>query len=323
MHVKVPTSDFLDQGDTWIPGGMSVQCIKPIWLNQYKIMVPCGHCRMCKIARSREWATRINHELRRFPNSCYVTLTYNNDHFPTTGSLSKTTLQRFFKRLRWRLKERELKYYASGEYGGRQRYRHKGEVRYATERPHYHAIILGTGLADHKVQWDFRNNTYRCLSGPINDAWKWGFISIDEVTYQSARYVADYIWKAYNGKMVKKTYGDRLQPFQVQSQGLGKQWVLDNFDQLVEDLGFKTRGHDTGLPRYYTKVLSHWAEQLEFDLLIKERLTERSQEQRDKLMADMEKLGIAPADMHGEDLRRRRQKEINMSAKIRIKRGNT
>ena len=86
---------------------------------------------MCRIALSREWATRVLHESDYWDHSCFTTLTYNNEHLPKDGSLHKDELQKFFKRLRKYLGDRKMKYFACGEYGDE------------GHRPHYHAILFG------------------------------------------------------------------------------------------------------------------------------------------------------------------------------------
>ena len=94
-----------------------MQCTKPIILEPDKMAVPCGKCRGCRIARCREWATRLLHENAYHEDAIFITLTYDNDHLPADEAVSKNELQRFFKRLRKRLGDRLIRYYASGEYG--------------------------------------------------------------------------------------------------------------------------------------------------------------------------------------------------------------
>lgn len=201
------------------------------------IEVPCGNCLSCRLARSREWSVRILHEMTYHKKSCFATLTYSDECLPLDNSLSKDVLQKFFKRLRKEVDKKnvKLKYYACGEYGD------------AFGRPHYHAIIFGLGLQDRKT---------------IADAWGFGFVKLGTVTYQSARYVANYIQKKYNGRLADQTYGDKQIPFQLCSQGLGKSWALDNEENLRENLGTTIEGTEVGLPRYYRKVLGITSEDL-------------------------------------------------------------
>lgn len=201
-----------------------MQCTKPIWLKFDKMFVPCGKCRSCRISRSREWTVRMMHELDSHESAIFLTLTYDPEHMPEDEAIDKRSLQLCLKRIRKRLGERKIKYYASGEYG----------EQYG--RPHYHAIIYGLTPNDREI---------------IQESWPYGMIHIGTVTYDSARYVADYIQKDDRASK----YGDRQPPFALQSQGLGKQYALRNQVQLREDLGGTIFGRPTGLPRYYKKIL--------------------------------------------------------------------
>lgn len=188
---------------------------------------------MCRIARSREWATRVLHEADSHDGKyCFVTLTYSDIYCPPGGTLRKSALQRYFKRLRKSLEgtDRKIKYFACGEYGD------------TTSRPHYHAIIFGLGL----------NPQDQTL---IREKWPFGHVKIGTLTYDSARYVADYIFKKYDDIKHNITYGDREKPFHIVSQGLGLQYALENKDQIIQQMGVTVRGVPTGLPRYYRKKL--------------------------------------------------------------------
>lgn len=99
------------------------------------IAIPCGHCIGCRLDYSRSWADRMMLELDHTKKAIFITLTYNNDHVPFTAdentgefgvlSLDKTDLQKFFKRLRKRYSDKEIRFYAAGEYGSN------------TQRPQY------------------------------------------------------------------------------------------------------------------------------------------------------------------------------------------
>lgn len=91
------------------------------------------------------------------------------------------------------------------------------------------------------------------------DAWTLGGVSrVGTVTYDSARYVADYIGKGkdyLNGRQRQEVYGDREAPFKIMSQGLGKDYADSAKEQLAENLRVTVKGKDVGLPRYYVRRL--------------------------------------------------------------------
>lgn len=171
--------------------------------------MPCGRCRMCKVARAREWATRCLHELGEHPAASFVTLTYDDEHLPDDLSISKRELQLFFKRLRKDLAPEKIRYLACGEYGEH------------TSRPHYHAVIFGVSVDQHETNLLKPGRVeggFKILSGPLKEAWSLGFVSAGTVTYDSVRYLMDYLHKQYNNGFDRKVYGNRQRPFQLQSQ---------------------------------------------------------------------------------------------------------
>lgn len=145
--------------------------------------VPCGKCLPCRIARTREWSLRIIHELPYWEHATFVTFTYKPEFLPPGGTLEKKHLQDFFKRLRKSIAPRKIRYYASGEYGDK-----KG-------RPHYHAIIFGISLPE-------AQKTFPDL-WPMGRFFKKNF---GLVTYDSARYVAQYLDTKLYGDLAEEVY---------------------------------------------------------------------------------------------------------------------
>ena len=199
-----------------------MNCSRPIWIKRsdgLRREVPCGHCTMCRIQRAREWATRCIHEAVYTESSAFCTLTYDEESLPKDCSVSKDELQRFFKRLR-KLWPVPLRYYACGEYG---------EVR---GRPHYHAIIFGLPPCDcpdwpENERGKLQRTLCKCEGRrAVMKAWPFGGVSrLTLVCYDSARYTADYIGKAYNGDLATRYYGTRQVPFQIMSKGLGRGYI--------------------------------------------------------------------------------------------------
>ena len=103
------------------------------------ILVPCGHCELCKDKKARDWSFRaICETVTSTSIPLFLTLTYNNKHLPKCG-IFKEEIQLFLKRLRTRLDslgiEHNIRYCAVGEYGSK------------SKRPHYHMIL-----------WNFPDN---------------------------------------------------------------------------------------------------------------------------------------------------------------------
>lgn len=215
-----------------------MQCTSPVNLDG--ALFPCGNCISCRISRTREWAVRIMHEASYHENSVFITLTYDDKHLPDDVGLHKRDLQLFFKRFRKELEPRKIKYYACGEYGEQ------------TQRPHYHAIIFGVGILDKIFKY------LRTVGGKdyyTTDSWTLGYIFLGSVTYKSARYVAGYIQKKYNGKLAEEVYGGKQPPFQTQSNGIGKDYVRRHHDRLIDNNYITVDGIKNRVPRYYKRLL--------------------------------------------------------------------
>jgi len=207
----------------------------------------------CKIQRVREWTVRIIHEMRYFKYSVFATLTYNEENLPLNYSLDKKEFQKFMKRLRKALGEQKVKYFACGEYGEE------------SQRPHYHAIILGLRYDD-------------VTQKLIEENWKHGFVKLGTVTKDSIRYTVDYMHKKYNGELGKKLYesSGRECPFQLVSQGMGKRHALDSIEQYAENLYMTYNGKKMGLPRYYRKLYGITSDMLRSQAI--KRASERYEE---------------------------------------------
>lgn len=257
-------------------------CTRPVRLEKMDLTVPCGHCINCRIAHSREWAVRIIHEMENYEFSSFVTLTYKDESLPEGGSLVIRDLQLFFKRLRKSLDGRKIKYFACGEYGEKK------------DRPHYHAIILG-------LRMDEKNIVEKC--------WPNGLVHIGTVTYDSARYTADYVMKKYNGNKAKQEYGNKQGPFQLTSKGMGKDFALDNQEYIKNKKGITLYGQEVGIPRYYKKVLN----------LNADFLAEDAKERWKELNDQFGKLGENDDQVIKAYKASNRQKNINAKRKIQLR----
>jgi hypothetical protein len=134
------------------------------------------------------------HENQMHEESCFITLTYNEEHITHGGkgyTLYPRDLQLFLKRLRKKYGEK-IKFFACGEYGEK-----KG-------RPHYHAVLFGI---DFKDRFEIPNKGENPLYTSVLLQQLWsenkipiGDVSIGDVTFESASYVARYIMKKKLGK---------------------------------------------------------------------------------------------------------------------------
>lgn len=151
------------------------------------IKLPCGKCPGCKMESARQWTMRIMHEVKLHNQSCFLTLTYSNEHLPPVGTLVKRDLQLFLKRVRkWR-EVPGLRYFACGEYGD------------INKRPHYHAIFCNQDFPDKRKFSENTRGDPRFTSQILSELWPFGHSELGEVNFDSAGYVARYVLKKQTG----------------------------------------------------------------------------------------------------------------------------
>ena len=219
--------------------------------------LPCGQCIGCRLKYSQEWAVRLMHENQMHEQSCFITLTMNDEYLLTREnpfSLDKSEFQRFMKRVRKRF-GKEIRYFHCGEYGEE------------NHRPHYHAIIFGLDFED-KELFKVRDEVRLYASEKLAELWPYGFSTLGDVTYESAAYVARYVTKKFKGKDAEKHYirwdpltgeGIPIEPeYATMSRkpGIGKTW----FDKYKSDVFphdyVVIKKHKIRPPRFYDNQLS-------------------------------------------------------------------
>lgn len=222
-------------------------------LSGSKFKLPCGQCIGCKLERSRQWAVRLMHEAQLHEWSHFVTLTYDDQHLPHDGNLNKKHFQDFMKRLRWHY-DTPIRFFHCGEYG----------EKFA--RPHYHACIYGPAFAD-RLQHSERNGLRLYHSPQLEQIWGHGFVSLGDVTFESAAYTARYCTKKITGLKAADHY-QRVTPhgelvtvepeYVTMSRGKGNAIARNWFDQYGGEVypsdEVISRGHPAKPPRYYDKL---------------------------------------------------------------------
>lgn len=195
-----------------------------------KLSVPCNKCIECQMQNANEFALRCILEAKSYDKNCMLTLTYKNNPI----SLNKRDLQLFFKRLRKRIGQ--VRYFACGEYGS------KGM------RPHYHVILFGYSPPD-LLPFFERNGNVIYKSQQIEEIWKNGFISVGELTFDSAKYTAKYLQK------LNACPDSCLSPFLMMSlkPGIGYNYFIQNYDDIIKNEGIYYHGKKYKIPKYFMK----------------------------------------------------------------------
>lgn len=162
------------------------------------IDVPCGKCANCLRNKSNDWAFRLYEESQNSSSPPYfITLTYDDEHiiyndygWPT---FSKEHIQKFFKSLRHKSSSK-LSYFLCSEYGAK------------SFRPHYHLLLF-----NYNGNPDF-----------ISQYWKYGFVSVGNVTPASINYTCKYFCNPQQPTL------SHDKPFMMCSKGIGKSYCTES-----------------------------------------------------------------------------------------------
>jgi len=265
-------------GFTKLGGGFTTSAQ---YSNGNPMTVPCGRCIGCRLDHGRMWAIRMVHEGRYHENTCFITLTYSDEHLPQGQTLVKSDAQKFLKRLR--KAGHKFRYYLCGEYGT------------ATLRPHYHAIMFGYRPDDLKMhkQGD-GHNTY--TSSKLENHWGLGFTTVGELTPETCAYTARYVTKKISGPPAETHY-QRLNPstgeisqvipeFSLMSRrpGIGHDYYLEHGERMFEHDNVVHQRNLAPVPAYYDKLLAKtdlpWLENLKYNR------TRRAKENRHETTAE-------------------------------------
>lgn len=226
------------------------------WVDR-PITVPCGHCIGCRLEGSRQWAVRIMHEASTTPNgkNCFLTMTLNEQSYPSDGSLDISPFQRFIKRAR---KRTPLRYFHCGEYGER------------NGRAHYHCCLFGEDFSTDRKFYKLGKLGHPIYTSEVLDTrlWKLGHCFIGSLEWESAAYVARYILKkvtgpdaafAYSG--VDEMTGEELPDLKPEycsmsrRPGLGAAWIEKYMDETYYTDTIMSRGHKSQPPKFYDQEL--------------------------------------------------------------------
>lgn len=198
------------------------------------------------------------HETESHEDNCFITLTYDDETLPKTGSLVKDDMQKFMKRLRKWLEPNKVRYYACGEYGD------------DTNRPHYHSIMFGYWPDDAEYHKASKSGDKYYTSEKLNKLWGKGYVIIGEATFESAAYVARYVTKKITGgtdeakKKMELHYNGRTPEFSLMSRrpGIGLNWYRKYGKETWDSDTVVMRGKEMHAPAYYYKKLQEEDENL-------------------------------------------------------------
>jgi len=226
--------------------------------NTHPIALPCGQCMGCRLDKARAWAMRLHVEGLSHTQSCFITLTYDEENIPENDSLNPTDFNRFIRRFRKRLRPTRIRYYGVGEYGGK------------FDRPHYHAIIFGYDFPDRRIYLDRGSYTID-NSIILSNLWPHGHATVQNNSLEAAAYVSKYAVKKITGEKAKSWYErvdtdtgeivNLLPEFARMSRnpGIGSDWLKKYYKDLYPK-GYVTNGKGVKIPppQYFNKLYEKW-----------------------------------------------------------------
>ncbi len=250
--------------------------------------VACGQCIGCRLDKSRMWAMRISHEASMHESSggnCFVTLTYRDKmectdeqlrdgwHVPEDWSLQKSHFTKFMKRLRKVVAPQRVRYFQCGEYGNR--CKHGLDLETAegcplcnVGRPHHHGCLFGVEFNDLEIYTQV-NGEDRFTSPLLEAIWKYGFVDVGTLNFDSAAYVARYVMKKVTGVSADDHYSsvdldgvfNFLEPeycTMSRKPGIGKRWYDEFKGDLFpsDEVPVPGTGVFRGMPRYYEELFN-------------------------------------------------------------------
>ncbi len=233
------------------------------------VKIACGQCINCRIEHSRAWALRCVNEAQLHQDNCFITLTLNDENLPANASLDVELFQKFMKRLRKKIYPQKVRFFHCGEYGSCDPDNPKHIEQYGISklgRPHYHALLFGFDVSD-KILISERDGIKLYSSPMLEKIWGLGFVTVGEVTFESAAYCARYIQKKINGSLkddhYKRTFTKTGEIVDVKPEyttmsrrpGIGAKW-LEKYKTDMYPKGFTTiKGKKILPPRFYKELL--------------------------------------------------------------------
>lgn len=201
---------------------------------------------------------RLHLEAQSHLQSCFITLTYDEENIPDANSLQPVDLQRFIKRLRKHTWPTHVRYYGCGEYGD------------GTERPHYHIIIFGYDFPDRRVHVDRGDYTID-NSRILSRLWPYGHATVQDNSIEAGAYVAKYAVKKITGEKADDYYRridiDTGEIYQLVPEfarmsrrpGIGSDWLRKYYKDLFPK-GYVTNGKGIKMPppEYFNKLYQKW-----------------------------------------------------------------
>lgn len=179
------------------------------------VQIPCGKCDACVEQRTKSWAIRCCLEAGQYEKNCFLTLTYNPK---SVKFVQKKDIFKFIKSLRNKYGV-GIRYYGVFEYGSE------------SDRPHFHIILFNFFPIDSEIVAPGPFGGFYYKSKELQKLWKFGFVSVGDLSFNSCAYVARYC----NKKIKDNGVLHKIPEFSFMSRrpGIGENYFREHYDSLV------------------------------------------------------------------------------------------
>lgn len=176
-------------------------------------------------------------------DNMFLTLTYDEKKSGYNNELCYTDIQKFKKRYRQyvqRLYKKKIQIFNVHEYG-------------KNGKKHWHLIVFNHEFSDKKIH-STKKDIPLYTSKKLVALWRHGFVTIGDVTEASAMYQAQYMQKDI------KNGNTNERKSKSNHSGLGKEYFLSNYEQILRLGHIPFNGQSVPIPRYFLKIAhKHWA----------------------------------------------------------------
>lgn len=183
----------------------------------YWIKVPCGNCLDCQKRKFRDYRMRLLYELQQYPNSIFVTLTFDNPSLIRFSDNPNKAIRLFLDRIR-------------KKYGQQVRHWFVAEFGKKRGRLHYHGILFNIDIGNDE----------------LFQLWKYGNTFVGYANEATAKYIVKYLTK----QDTKGIYPPRV----ITSKGIGSSWLKTDECRLATaslSIFIYVGGRPVAIPRYY------------------------------------------------------------------------
>ena len=192
------------------------------------IDVPCGRCLSCRKSKSNSWRIRLLGEYSQYPNSLFITLTFDETNLLRFKDNPNKAVRLFLDRMRKTFDNKSIRHFIIGEYGDR------------TSRFHYHGILFNVPK---KLDKDV-----------LESLWSYGWVYLGWCTQETIHYILKYLTK-----IDPLTNKQKKIPRLIVSKGIGSSLVDEYKESPMKHnlmpLIVSEKGYKIPLPRYIKSKL--------------------------------------------------------------------